>query len=295
MNQLIAITGATGNVGHEIAARLLARGIAVRAIARTPEKLSALAARGAETCAASLEDAASIRDALRGATAVFAMIPPNRANEDQDGFARAIASNVAAGIRAAAIPRVVTLSSCGIDVGLERNHRIFEEIFDAVPGLHRVHLRPGLFMESYLRQIPAIKRTREHRGFWRPHLPLSTVAAADIGAAGAELLADADFEGHRLRYVLGPRDLTMTEATRILGESVGLPDLAYVPETEAEVGARMRKAGFSENYVEHYIETRNAYNDAGRVSRQERSAENTTSTTLEAFAASVFAPAFAAA
>lgn len=295
MKQLIVITGATGNVGHEIAVRLLARGIPVRAIARTADKLAELAARGAEVRPASIEDAAAMETAFEGATAAFAMIPPNRSNEDQDGFATSIARNVAAGLRAAGVPRVVTLSSCGIDVGLERNHRLFEEVFDAVEGLHRVHLRPGLFMEAYLRQIPLIKKTGVNRGFWNPNLPLSTVAARDIGAVGAEHLATSDFEGRKLHYVLGPRDLTMTEATRILGRSVGIDNLEYVLETPDDVRTRMLKAGFSTNYIDHYIETRNAYNDAGAVSRQPRSPENTTPTTLEHYAETVFAPAYAAA
>jgi uncharacterized protein YbjT (DUF2867 family) len=56
MANAYAITGATGNIGHIITEKLLAEGHKVRAIARTAEKLRALAAKGAETFPGSLED-----------------------------------------------------------------------------------------------------------------------------------------------------------------------------------------------------------------------------------------------
>lgn len=294
LSELIAITGATGNVGHEIAARLLAAGRKVVAIARTASKLEELAKKGAEVRPGSLEDAASVKEALRGATAVFAMVPPNRSFDDQDGFARRIAENIATAIPGSNITRVVTLSSCGIDLGLESNHQIFESVFDAVPGLHRVHLRPGLFMEFFLRQIDLIKREGVNRSYLHPDFPLSMVAARDIGAAGAEHLLRGDFEGRTLHYLLGPRDLTMPQATTILGKSVGLPDLKFVPYTEEEIRKRMLGLGFSQNYVDHYVETRTIYNAAGQMSKQTRSPANSTPTTLEEFAEKVFAPAFRA-
>ncbi len=295
MLERIAVTGATGNVGHEIVERLLARGKKVIALARTPEKLAALAAKGAETRSASLEDAASMKDALRDATAVFAMIPPNRSNHDQDGFARQIAENVTSAIRGTGVTHAVTMSSCGVDLGIEANHRIFEEVFDAAPNLARAHLRPGLFMDYFLRQIELIKTEGRNRGYFSTTLPISMVASKDIGAVAAELLGQLDWKGHNARYVLGPKDLTMVEATHILGASVGIPDLQYVRYSEAEVRERMAKQGFSQDYIDIYVYTRNHYNDSNRCSMQTRSAENTNPTTLEEFARTTFAPAFRAA
>jgi len=54
MANAYAITGATGNIGHIITEKLLAEGHKVRAIARTAEKLRALAAKGAEIFPGSL-------------------------------------------------------------------------------------------------------------------------------------------------------------------------------------------------------------------------------------------------
>ena len=45
MANTYAITGATGNIGHQITGQLLTEGHQVRAIARTAEKLQSLAER----------------------------------------------------------------------------------------------------------------------------------------------------------------------------------------------------------------------------------------------------------
>ena len=48
MIRLVAVTGATGNIGRALAARLLDGGIRVRAIARNADRLRRLTAAGAE-------------------------------------------------------------------------------------------------------------------------------------------------------------------------------------------------------------------------------------------------------
>jgi uncharacterized protein YbjT (DUF2867 family) len=290
----IAVSGATGNVGHEVVLRLLARGARVVAIARDASKLERLARRGAEVRSGSLEDAGFVSGALADSIAVFAMRPPNRTSDDQEGFARTIAENVARAVRGSSVRRVVSLSAAGIDLGIENAHRIFEETLDQVPNVATVHLRPSLFMESLLAQIDLIRGKGETRSFVAPDFALPLVAATDIGAVAADYLAAPDLDGRRVRYLLGPRDVTMTEATRILGDAIGIPDLRYVPFTEAELRERLQRSGCSNRYVEDYVRARNAYNREGRGCRQTRSAESSTPTTIEEFATNVFAAAFRA-
>ncbi|MCG6973123.1 MAG: hypothetical protein LJE66_08260 [Desulfobacterales bacterium] len=52
---MIAVTGATGNIGSKIAADILSKAQNVRCVARTAATLSPFAAKGAETTAISLE------------------------------------------------------------------------------------------------------------------------------------------------------------------------------------------------------------------------------------------------
>ena len=74
---MIAITGATGNIGSMITADILSKGQNVRCIARTVDNLKRTAVKGADIAAVSLEDTAALSNAFTGVDAVFAMIPPH--------------------------------------------------------------------------------------------------------------------------------------------------------------------------------------------------------------------------
>ncbi|KAK1966021.1 NmrA-like family protein [Colletotrichum sublineola] len=75
--KLIAVVGATGNQGGSVARRFLAAGYRVRALTRkvTSSSAVALAALGpdVELVSADLEDVASLKDAFRGANAIFSV------------------------------------------------------------------------------------------------------------------------------------------------------------------------------------------------------------------------------
>lgn len=65
------VTGASGFLGGALARRLLARGERVRVLARPTSRIGALVDLGAEVAYGSLEDAASLTRALRGAGTVY--------------------------------------------------------------------------------------------------------------------------------------------------------------------------------------------------------------------------------
>ena len=75
----VVVTGATGKQGGAVARGLLERGHKVRAVTRDPNSKQAklLANAGAALVAASLGDAAGIKEALEGATSLFAVTTPS--------------------------------------------------------------------------------------------------------------------------------------------------------------------------------------------------------------------------
>jgi uncharacterized protein YbjT (DUF2867 family) len=78
-------------------------------------------------------------------------------------------------------------------------------------------------------------------------LEFSQVATADIGRKAAELLDRLDFKGRRVLEFAGPKELTMVQATKVLGMAIGKPGLKYVefPYEEAEksmAGSGMKPA-----------------------------------------------------
>src|SRR5689334_23242005 len=81
---MYVITGASGNTGSVVAETLLARGEKVRVVGRNPGHLEKFTRRGAEAAIADLADpdAHHLTNAFSGATAVYAMIPPDLTSAD---------------------------------------------------------------------------------------------------------------------------------------------------------------------------------------------------------------------
>jgi dihydroflavonol-4-reductase len=67
----ILVTGATGNVGNPIAARLAREGHDVRALVRSPERGRKLLPAAVDVVAGDVTDAASVREAIRGSSIVY--------------------------------------------------------------------------------------------------------------------------------------------------------------------------------------------------------------------------------
>src|SRR5580693_8836116 len=72
-----AIMGITGQIGGVVARALLDAKQPVRAIVRDAAKGQAWSDRGCEVALATIEDAASLAAAFRGAEGVFVLVPPN--------------------------------------------------------------------------------------------------------------------------------------------------------------------------------------------------------------------------
>jgi len=112
---MYVITGATGQTGNVVAKTLLSKGEKVRVIGRTPERLKALAAEGAEPFAADLTDAAGVAKAFVDAKAVYVMMPPNLTSPDFRSFQDRVTDAIGAALRSAGVTHAVTLSSIGAD------------------------------------------------------------------------------------------------------------------------------------------------------------------------------------
>lgn len=300
MKSPIVVCGATGNVGSKIAETLLAAGESVRVVGRERVRLGPLAAKGAEPFPGDMADVAFLGKAFAGARAAFVLIPPKYDAEDIGQYQRQVAETVVSALSAARVPRIVTLSSIGAHLaegtGPILGLHALETMIDArLPDAGVVHLRPGYFMENHLWSIPAIREHGVNGSPIRPDVPIPMVGTKDIASAAARLLDFGTFGGHSVRYLLGPRDLTLSDATRILGESIGNPGLKYVQFPEDAARRTMAAMGMSESAADAILEMQRGFN-AGRVRpTRERGTDSTTPTTLEEFAKTVFGRAYKAA
>ena len=293
---MYAITGATGNTGKVIAQKLLAAGQKVRVIGRSAEKLQPFAAQGAEVFTGSVDDAAAMTRALTSASAVYAMLPPSMTSKDYRADQNRISDALAAAIAQAGVKYAVALSSVGADkpskTGPVVGVRLLEQKLNAISGLNVLHLRPGYFMENLLPQIGVIRSMGMAAGPLKNDLPVPMIATRDIGEYAAERLARLDFSGQQTRELLGPADVTMKQAAAALGQAIGKPGLSYTHAPAIMLKPAMVAMGMSSNVVDLLLEMSDALNSGYMVALEPRTPENSTPTTIDWFAANVFAPAF---
>lgn len=156
-----------------------------------------------------------------------------------------------------------------------------------------VHLRPTMFMENHLNAIGLIAQSGVYGTAFNPDAPLPIIATKDIGKIAAELLTEEPFRQPHIRDLLGPRDYTMTETARVLGAAIARPDLKYVQFPYEDVRKAMLGTGMSASYVDGVIELVRSFNEGTlHAMEKPRSAQNSTSTTLQEFAEEVFRIAY---
>jgi uncharacterized protein YbjT (DUF2867 family) len=293
---MYVVTGASGNTGGVVANRLLHEGKKVRVIGRNRERLQPFVARGAEAFVADLSDQAAVKQAFAGANAVYAMIPPNVTSPDFRAEQRRVTAAIAAALEHAGVRHAVTLSSIGADkesgtgpvVGLHE----LEQALDRIAGLNVVHLRAGYFMENTLGQVGAIRAMGKTAGPLRGDLKLPMIATKDIGNAAADSLLTLDFTGKQTRELLGQRDVSMDEATSIIGKAIEKSNLEYVQLPDAMMHPILVQMGMSANLAELILEMAAALNSGHMRALESRSARNTTATSFETFVKEQFVPAY---
>jgi uncharacterized protein YbjT (DUF2867 family) len=191
----------------------------------------------------------------------------------------------------------VLLSSVGADkaektgpiVGLHR----FEERLNRISGLNVLHLRAAYFMENTLGQAEAIQQMGYAAGPLRPEVKFPSIAATDIGAFAGDALLRLDFTGKQVQELLGQRDISYAEITRIIGKAIGKPDLNYVTLTREQFrGALIKHLGMAEAGANLMAEMAESL-DSGYIHPMEaRSPRNTTPTSYETFVAEKFLPRY---
>ena len=109
----ILVSGATGYIGGRLAARLLAEGYRVRALARDPRRLTALAAAGAECVAGDVLRPESLPNVLAGVDVAYYLIHSMGMGPDFAARDREAAGNFAAACAAAGVRRIIYLGGLG--------------------------------------------------------------------------------------------------------------------------------------------------------------------------------------
>jgi uncharacterized protein YbjT (DUF2867 family) len=210
-NGVFLVTGATGLVGREVTAGLLARGAQVKAMSRTATRAGLPA--GAHPVAADLENPDGWDDALRGVAAVF-LYPRGRTAEFLARAARL-------GVR-----RVVTLSSATVSVIRQYPNPVADqhaavESAVAASGLSWVHIRPATFAANTLAWAAAARRGGEVRLAY-PEARYPAVHETDIAAVARASLLDPAADGV-VYQVTGPAQVSRRQQAEAIAQATGRP------------------------------------------------------------------------
>ncbi|MFF8988616.1 SDR family oxidoreductase [Streptomyces sp. NPDC014983] len=220
---MIAVTGATGNVGRALVDRLLAAGRPVRALTRDPER-AALPGR-AEVVRFRVDDPTAAFD---GVTGVFL-------------YAQAVTAPLLAAARAAGVRHAVLLSSGIVREGADETHPIHvlhatAERLIRDSGLAWTFLRPNGFATNALQWAPQVRAGNTVRGVYADAVS-APIHEDDIAAVAERALLDEGHEGavHRLT---GPEATTNADQIAAIGAAVGR-DLAFVEVDPGKAGPEL--------------------------------------------------------
>src|SRR5579863_3459902 len=230
---MILVTGATGTVGREVVAQILAAGEQVRGMTRNPSAAK-LDAR-AEAVQGDFAAPETLEKAVDGVDRVFSLTFGPQTGTHERYLARAA--------KAAGVRHIVKLSVMGGGGETKNAIRIWhEEGEEAIKetGIGWTVVRPGGFMSNALhwrRTIRAQGKVFSNYGDGK----LPPVHPRDIAAVAVRALTSDGHEG-KTYELTGPQALSIREQVDILSEALGRR-IEYVPIPDDAARKGMEKAG----------------------------------------------------
>ena len=240
---MYAIIGATGRTGRQAAETLRSWGLPVRAVVRSPDKASDLAARGVEVVTADLDDEAALTTALQGVDGLYFLVAPPFDAPDPVAVNVARGRNVVRAAQQAGVGHVVLLSSVGAQhpdgTGpIKSLHHIENALRDS--GLPSTFLRAGYFAQNWGQVAVPATSDGVLPSFVAAEAVVPTVDVRDIGRTAAELLADGP-RGVRVVELAGPADVTPSQVAESFASIVGRPVQVAAYPAEAAKGALVQQ------------------------------------------------------
>ncbi|MGW4123505.1 NAD(P)H-binding protein [Nocardia sp. NPDC004711] len=225
---LTVVFGASGNIGHHVAAGLNSAGAPVRLTSRDPRRASL--PHAADVVAADLDRPETLQAALDGARRVFLYANPTGI----DGFVAAAES--------AGVQHVVLLSSIAArDLDPASNptawvHARVESALEA-SNLAWTFIRPGMFATNTLWSWQRPIREMDAVRLPYPDAQTAPVHEKDVAALAVAALLDPIHRG-RAYVVTGPETLTLRRQVQHIGEALGRDiqiEESSVEQTHAEL------------------------------------------------------------
>ena len=213
---MFVVLGATGRTGRVVSALLAERSAdGVRVVTRTGERAARMRGDAGgdgrfEVAVARLDDTEQVGEALRGARAVYAILPDDFGAEAFHAGRLAMANAMAQAIERERVARVVLLSSSTAVLGEHAGNGFgsglayFERAVVQTGATVSV-LRAGWFQDNLLPALPIAERDGVHVSLLQiGEGRIGTIAACDVGAIAARTLLAPAPAGSEVVDLVGP-------------------------------------------------------------------------------------------
>ena len=241
---MIAITGATGQLGRLVLQNLLKTVPASQIVAavRSPEKAADLAALGVQVRQADYAQPATLEAAFQGVDKLL-LISSSEVGQRASQHAAVIAAAQKAGVKLLAYTSILRADSSPL--GLAAEHKETEAMLRA-SGIPFVLLRNGWYTENYTASVPAALQYGAVMGSAKDGR-IASATRADYAAAAAAVLTKDDQAG-QVYELAGDTAYTLTELAAEIARQSGKP-VVYRDMPEAEYKAALMQMGLPEGFA----------------------------------------------
>jgi NAD(P)H dehydrogenase (quinone) len=244
-NIMIAITGATGQLGRLVINELLKKVPASEVIAavRSPEKAADLAALGVTLRAADYSQPETLKSAFAGVDKLL-LISSSEVGQREAQHKAVIEAAKAAGVGFIAYTSLLHADTSPLGLGVE--HRATEAQLQA-SGIPFALLRNGWYTENYAASIaPALA----HHAFIGSvgEGRIASAARADYAAAAAEVISRDDQAG-KIYELAGDDSYSLAEFAAEIAKQSG-EKVDYVNLPQADFAAALKGAGLPDGLAE---------------------------------------------
>ncbi|HEX3020605.1 MAG TPA: NmrA family NAD(P)-binding protein [Chitinispirillaceae bacterium] len=295
---MYVITDVSSRFGGKVALELLRSGQKVRGIGNHRENLAYLKSEGMEIATGEMDDPVFLASAFKDAHTLVLIAPAPVNMENFSNAFHQVGIAVCHAVKDSKINAIFFLSSMGVEQstesGLILGLRDIEQQLETLSTENIIYLHPGYFMEHTLSKISFIKSKDMVADSIDSQTPLYMVSSQDIANYVVSMIMKKSYYGRMIVELYGDR-LTYRQLTKMIGTSIGIPELPYTQLMDLEMRNVLIENGFSINMANAYVEMSHALG-RGAVSPNliDREVPNCPTRFIQ-FLEKIFVPAFNAA